>query len=775
MGASTAMYSVFQQLVLHPLPYPDPGSLVWLAPASLRTGAVRVAGNGGFSPPDFADYRSQTRSLAALGGYYPNVATLVGRGAPEHVAYTNVTGGFFQVLGVQPELGRLIVQGDETPALPQVAVLSDSLWRQRYGADPHVLGQTLDLDNRLFTIVGVMPPGFDYPRGTEMWAPESLTNPLSKFRNSRFLNVIGRLRPGADLGAAQRELRAVAQRLETAYPRTNRDEGVAVRTLSEKITGPYAASLWLMMLAAVLVLGIACANVGNLLLAGAAARWPEMAVRTALGASRQRLLGQLLAEGFWLGAVGGVAGWLAALAVLPWLRQLRPPGMPALSGVRLDGGVALAAVAAALATALWFGLTPAWELLRSGGTSLQRAANQPGSRGGSRLQAVVVAAEVATTVMLLVGAGMLLQGLSQLERVDLGFQPAHVLTFRTSLLYNDMKELQAGTPFFQQLDAKLQQTPGVAAAGMISELPLSGDARSPLHFYIPSSDKGAAVSENERLQAGFSRVMPGYFQAMGIPLEGRDVTLGDVTGKDRVVIVSRSLENALYPGQSALGREILWGSTAGIRARIVGVAGDVRQDSLAGVPGWSIYAPYAQSPNGDLSAAVLTRGDPWSYLPGIEREIQALNPQIAVYDTATLDQDVTLASAPERFRGRLILAMALLALLLALAGIYSVLAHSVAQRQRELGVRMALGANPRQVQALVLGRSLRLLLGGLVVGLAGSFAAARWLGHSVTALATGGATWLWVPLLVLAAGLAASYGPARTATRVDPVRTLREP
>lgn len=770
LGASTAMFSVFRSLVLHPLDYPAPQRLVWVAPVNLPSG---VEEGGGFSAPDFLDYRAQSRQFQFLAGYFPNVATLVGRGRPQHVGYANVSGEFFSTLGVTAALGRTVQRGDEVPTLPQVAVLSDGLWRQRFGGDPQVLGRTLDLDNRPLTIVGVMPAGFDYPSGAELWTPEPFSNPTMRNRNSRFLQVVGRLGAGATLASAQQETSAAASRLAEQYPGEDRNQGVRLTRLSEHVAGPAKATLAMMMLAAILVMGIACANVANMLLAGAVGRWREMALRASLGASRRRLAGQLLTEGLVLAGLGGGLGWLLAAGLMPLLRSLRPPGLPQLSGVRLDGGVLVFTAAATLGTALWFGLAPAWELLRrKPGRSLLRAADASAQGSVSRIPAWVVMAEVGATVVLVVGAGLLLQSLRRLQRADPGFRPAHVLTFRTSLLFNSLPEFYAQVPFYRQLDARLQTLPGVEAAGLISELPFT-DPQTHLRFYVAGA-KGAEGPEGVRPEAGLRRVLPGYFRAMQIPVQGRGFTEDDDTRAPRVVIISQSLAKSLFPGGDALQHALVWGSQKPVTAQIVGVAGDVPEGALGGAPGQDLYSPYLQTPSGEMSAVLRTRGDPMGLLPEVRRQVAALNSQIPIYDVALLDQRVEASTAPDRLRAGLLGAMASLALLLAMVGVYGVLAHQVAQRRREIGIRMALGATAGQVQRMVLWQSLRLIGAGLAAGLVAAWWMSRGLQRYLyRADGNDPLTWVAVPLILAGVGLAASYWPARQAARVDPVITLR--
>jgi predicted permease len=771
LGANTAMFSVFNRLVLHPLAYPAPSQLVWLQPVNVATGR---AGENGFSIPDYWDLRRLDDRFAALAAYFPNVATLVGRGDPQHVAYANVSGDFFRALGVKPALGRWITRADEVPSLPEVAVLGNGLWRSRFGANPHVLGQKLDLDNRLLTIIGVMPPGFAYPQATALWTPEPMESRLSLPRNWRFMPALGRLKPGVSVAQAQQQISAIAARLARRYPNSNSNQGVRLVPLAEWVSGPMRATLVMMLIAGLLVLALACANVANLLLASAVGRGREMALRSSLGATRLHLLGQLLAEGTVLAGLGAFFGWMLALVLLPILRSRRPPELPQLAGVTLDWRVLAFTAAITVVTAVWFALAPAWELLRPGAAArnLHRAASPQPSR--SRLPGGVVAAEVATTCVLLVIAGLFWQSLRRLERISPGFNPAGVLTFRTSLLYNSLAELDAGQPFFRRLDRDVRRLPGVEAASLTSELPFV-PPETVMHFY-PAGSPLAARRVVNWPQAGERVVMPGYFAALGIPLRGRDFRSSDGAHAARVVILNRSLARRLFPSANALGRSLVLASgNARINARIIGIAGDVAATAPGGPPENALYSSLLQLPRGEMSMVVHTRGDPWQLMPALRREVAALNPDVPIYQQATLAQRVAVTTAPDRFRAALLAMMAALATVLAMAGLYGVLAHSVAQRRHEFGIRLALGATAGQVRGMVLGQSMRLTVAGLALGLALAWMLRASLDRFLFPGSSGlSLTWFAVPLLLLAAAFVASYLPALHATRVDPARTLRE-
>ncbi|HEY8055825.1 MAG TPA: ABC transporter permease [Terriglobales bacterium] len=769
MGASTAMFSVFNQLVVNPLPFDQSRQLVWLQPSSLRTGAVQ---GSGFSIPDFLDLRAQSHSLQPMAAYFSNVATLVGQGAPQHVDYAIVSGDFFAALRVPAALGRTFNRADEEPSIPQTAILSQGLWRTRFGGDASVLGRNLDLDNRLLTIVGVMPAGFDFPRGTELWLPKPLASDPVQVRSWRFLSAFARLGPGQSLGGAQKEMDAISLRLAQAYPKSNSDHGIHLEPLDQWVAGPIAVTLEIMMAAVLLLLCLACVNVGNLLLGESVGRRREMALQASLGAGRRHLLGQLLLEGLVLAGMAAAVGWGLAGLVVPLVRSVHPASLPQLAQVRLNGWVLGFSALVTLLTAVWFGLAPAWELLRpSSMQSLHRSSGPQAAR--SRMPNGLVMAEVASTVVLMIASGLFWQSLRQLQHTNPGYRTDHVLTFRVSLLFNSTAELEAGFPYFARLNQRLQQLPGVRAAGLVSELPYM-PAQG--HGAVSAADNAAqlALPQDERPQADLLAVLPGYFAAAGIQLQGRGFVAADNQADGpRVAIVSAHLAQRLFPGRPALEQGIV---VEGRKApyQIVGIAADIGQRGPGTTAADDLYLPLEQSHRGEMSAAVWTQGDPKSLLPAIRRISGEINPQVPVYEVSTLGQRWSDVTLPERYRTRLLLAMAVLALLLATAGLYGVLAHSVAQRRQEIGIRMALGASAAQVWGRVVGQSLRMILTGTAVGLL----AAWWLRNSLHHLlhaAALGEFWMWigVPLLVIGVGMAAAVIPARRAARVDPVTTLR--
>ncbi|MGH9486193.1 MAG: ADOP family duplicated permease [Terriglobales bacterium] len=770
MGANTAMFSVFYGMVAHPLPFPHPNRLVWLQTTNLRSGAINSTG---FSTPDVDSYRNLTRELRHMAAYETLSETVLGHGRPMHISYTGVSGDFFAALGIKPLLGRTLNRQDEVPRERDHAVLSYGFWKAEFGGDPHALGRTLDLDDKPITIIGVMPQGFDYPPGVEIWENQPMESNPYQNRSWRYLSVFARLAPGATLAGAQAEMSALARRMARQYPGDDANVGVKVSSMAAQVAGPMAPTLDLMMIGALLVLVLACANVGNLMLGTAVARWRELALEISLGANRKRLVGQLLAEGGILALLSGAVGWLIALAVVPGARALRSASLPYLAQVKLNPAVLGFAAVVTVLAALWFALAPAWELLRpQAARNLFRAASPVPPR--SRLPSVLVVAEVGVTVVLLAGASLFWQSLRRLEAVPSGFSTDHVLTLRASLLYYTQAELDRKEVFFMRLNQSLKQLPGVLASGMTSQMP----------YQPPTAWVGVAAAGSAQAaapgarppRAEFLASLPGYFAAMGMRLQGHDFGPGDNGAKAQpVVIINQSLAHTLFPGQDALGKSLVytWGSPA--TARIIGISADVALHRPGGELAPDLFVPLGQSYRDNMTIVLHVRGDPYAMLPAVRRAMAQLDPQVPVYRIATNGERLAAVTAPVRYRAHLLAGMALLALCLAVAGIYGVLAQAVAQRRREIGIRMALGASALQMGGAVLWQSLRLIAGGVAAGLLISWWLHGSLRHLLFAAAAASNAWTWVgvPVLVLVVGLLASGVPARRAARVDPVALLR--
>lgn len=769
MGASTAMFSVFYGLVEHPLPYPHARQLVWLQTASRSTHRPNPAGA---SILDILSYQRRTHALDAVAGFEEDTCTLLGSGAPQHILYTGIEGDFFRALGVAPELGRWLQPSDGQVSFPTVTVISNHVWQSYFGGDAHVLGKKIDVDGQWFTVAGVMPPGFDYPHGSQLWFSEVTVGIPADYRGWRHLSVFGRLKSGVTLAQAQQDLRAVTASLAAKYPKFDADVGLQVTSLASHVSGPVASELDLMMIGALLVLGLACANVGNLMLGAAVNRWPQIALQVSLGARRRRLFGQLFAEGLILALLSGAIGWAIAWGILPLIRYWQGAGLPQGPVIALNGAVVAFAAIITLLMALWFALAPAIELLRlHTGQSLLRESSLAPRR--SLLAAILVVAEVAVTIILLVGAGLFWQSLQRLRHADPGFRPAHVLTFRAAILANNAQQKMARLPYFMRLNQQVRQMPGVAAVGMVSDLPMT----TPVAFVnVAEAGTAAAAQQPDALPgAGELAALPGYFQAMGIPLRGRDFAPSDnEKSQPLVAILSRSIAHSVFGQQDPIGHSVVL-KRAGFFsiARVIGVAGDVPSRMPGDGVAPAVYLPLQRLAVAIMSTAVLARGNPEQLLPAIRRASAQINPQVALFEVGTMSHRLSRVMAPVTYRTNLLGLMAILALFLAAAGLYGVLAHSVVQRRHDIGVRMALGADPRQVRSAILGESLRLIVVGVVVGLLISW----WLSGSIQPLLAdsraGGWPWIAVPILVIVVGLLATLIPAQRAARIDPAITLR--
>lgn len=769
LGANTAMFSVLNGFLLNPLPYRQPNQLVWFLHKNLKTGATDDT--GALSLPDLLDYRAQTHGLKMAAYWFPADATLWGAGPPHHVAWAGATAGFFDILGVKPALGHGILPSDEGPT-PMMAVLSDHLWRDYFHADPNIVGRKFNLDTAQYVVLGVMPPGFDFPQGTDMWCPQAFTPTFMKLRGYRFLSAIGRLDPGVMLSSAQAQLDGEASRLAQQYPSTNSAQGVKLEPLAAVFTGPVRTAVELMFLAAVLVLAVACANVASLLMTGAVARWREMALRTSLGASRGQLARQLLVEALVLALAAGALGWLLAAAALPLIQLVVPQNSLLAQPVHLDLRVLAYTAVATLAVALCFWLAPLWELLRARpGRSLLRDA-EGRAAGRSRLPAIIVVAEVAATVVLLTGAGLLMQSVRRLDRAGAGFQPDHVLSFRLSLLAVTNQQITDQWNVFSDLDQRLTTLPGVVAAGGI-DYGVFTPAPQTLHFYHVGDPVQAGLPAAEQPAAQNRMVLPGYFETMGIPVRGRSFTMADDRSRGYEAILSANVAREAFPNGDAIGQAVVSGSRT---YKIIGIAANVPSHVIGGPAARDFYTDYLQYTigPGETDMVVRTHGDPLRLVPAIRQQLAALNPKMAMFNIELLQDRADATIAPEHARAAMLLSMAILTLVLALVGLYAVLSHTVALRRREIGIRMAVGASAGQVRAMVLWQSLRMILAGVVVGLVAGWWLSGTVAHLLYGASAGTAViWFIAPLVMIAVGLAASYLPARRASRLDPALTLR--
>ncbi|HEX2254789.1 MAG TPA: ABC transporter permease [Thermoanaerobaculia bacterium] len=776
IGANSAIFSVVDGVLLRPLPFDEPDRLLGVFTINRPDGSPTAS-----SAPDFTDVRDQVGAFESAAAYrFDSRITLTGSGDPEQLAGLRVSADFFEVLGVRPALGRTFRPGENTPGNHLVAVLGHALWQRRFAGDPEVVGRTIRLDGEAVTVVGVMPPGIDFPNQREIWMPLAYSEQFTAAENRRaqFLGVIARLRDGVTEEQARLEVERLGQRLTTEYPQTNTNIDLTAYSLAEELFGDVRKPLLVLLGAVGLVLLIACVNVANLLLARAAGREPEMAVRTALGAQRPRLVRQLLTESIVLSLLGGGLGLLVAFWGTELLVSLQPEEVPRLDQVTVDATVVSFTLLLSLATGVVFGLIPALQGSRSDlvGALKEGGRSAMDGRGSSRLRSGLVVAEIALAAMLLVGAGLLIRSFRELQQVDPGFDPQGLLAFDLSLPSTAYPEDPQREQFYSQALERLRALPGVEAAGGVLGLPLSN-----LAFVITFEVEGRPPARpGEEPAMHVNVITPGYFETLGVPVvRGRDLRAGDGPGAPPVVLINEAAVRQFFPDQDPLGKRIIlgWGRGDGedtVRGDVVGVVGDTRKEGLHLPAEPEIYIPHRQVPVAPLTLVARIAGDPMALLPAARRQLQELDPNLPLDNPRTVEQMVYASSSQPRFYTLLLTVFAGIALLLAAVGTFGVMSYSVAQRTRELGIRIALGAEPGRLRQRVLGRALGLTLTGVAVGLAGALALTRLLASLLYEVSTTDlATFSVVAAVLAAVAVTASYLPARAATRVDPMVALR--
>jgi putative ABC transport system permease protein len=778
IGANTAIFGIVNAVLLRPLGYAAPERLAVLWETMPGADAAPMFA----SPPNFVDWRANVRAFEGVGAFAPRETFLLLEDATVRLDGARVSAGLFEVLGVRPLTGRGLTADDDRAEAAPVALLSHRVWRDRFGADPSLVGRTLTFDDVPRTVIGIMPPGFDFPppidlegpaapRRSDVWVPFGWDYGTTS-RSAHFMTVVGRLAPDATHASAEADLRAVAANLARAYPASNADWSARVVPFEEVVMGDARLALVVLLGAVGAVLLIACVNIANLLLARSAARQKEYAVRAALGAARWPLLRQAIVESQLLALTGGAAGLLVAYATMGAIVRMAPANVPRLADASIDPVVIGFTALLAVVTGLLFGLAPAVralspdlaQWLRQGG----RSAGQDGVRVHARNALVV--AEVALSLVLLVGAGLLFNSFLRLRGVDTGFSARNVATMRLNLSRQHYPETTQVVQTYAELERRIQSIPGVEAAGFSRDVPLAGDFQGT--ELILEGETPAASPDDAKL-THFSIVTPGYFDAMGIPVvSGRGFRAGDaVEGAAPVVVNARSA--ALYfDGRDPVGQRV---TSFGDPRPIVGVVGDVRLESMADDPTPALYFMHAdQGQYRSLSLVVRSQLDAAGILDAVVREVHALDPRIPVYDARTLEQVVAQAVAQPRFSTALLLVFSGLALVLAAVGIYGVVSYAVGQRTRELGVRMALGARPLDALRLVLRDGMRPVAAGVAIGLVASL----WLTRGLRSLLfeitpTDPATLAIVCAFLLAIAAVACWIPARRASRVDPMVALR--
>ncbi len=778
IGAATAVFSMINAMLLRPLPYPNPEQLVSLYEPNPHIPGVPPEAFGP-SIGDFFDWKKESRSFSNLALFTTDLMNMAVNNTAVRVNGSRVTGDFFRVLGVSPEIGHLLEPGDGQPEESEVAVISHALWQSRFGSDPDVIGKKLLLNARTYQVVGIMPAGFAFPsvaelvdmngKGTDVWVPWVMTPEEKVSRNGGYAEFgMGRLRPGVPLGQAQAEMNTIAARLDPLHSDL-RDWGAVVQPMNAYLINMARAPMLIFMGAVVLVLLIACSNVASLILARANRRTLEMTVRTALGAPRLRLVRQLLAESLCLATAGGILGVFAAFGAMRVLSRVES-GVPRLDQTSIDGRVLLVALGVTLATALLCGLFPALSASRC---NLNQVLTRPGSRSikgvGGRLQRGLMTAEVAISFVLLVSSGLLMRSFIRVQSVEKGFVPESMISAHIQLDPRyDKTERQAA--FFRNLLERANALPGVEAAAAIDHRPfVGGETFSLLEV------EGSPFDEKQPFE---SRVVsPGYFGAMRIPLlEGRVFTDGDTQRRPPAFLVNRSFAEKYFPGQSAVGKRFRYrdGDARSEWFTISGVVGDVRYMSLATSPPPQLYRCLWQS--GADAAYVLTRTSvPADRVASdLRKLVRDLDPALAVADVHTMSELATDASLEQRFSTTVIGGFGCIGLFLSLVGLYGVMTYFVQQRTAEIGIRMALGAQRRNVMRMVLEQGSKVAFGGIAIGLVCAWGATRFLASLLFEVKpTDATTFLAVAALFGGVSMIACYLPARRATQVDPMTALR--
>ncbi|HKQ53228.1 MAG TPA: ABC transporter permease [Pyrinomonadaceae bacterium] len=771
IGANTAIFSVVNTVLLRPLPYDKPEQLAVALNVNLKRGVTQTS----FSFLNFADYRAQNSSFESLAAYNDVSSALTGE-TPEQVAGIDATAELFRVLGVKPLLGRTFAPEDERAGGVPVIVISHGMWQRRFGSDPKIVGRQITLDGKSRTIVGVLPEGFRFQFTNdppEFWTPMDPVNSMNKQRGANYLHLLGRLKDGVSMQQAETELKTIATRLEQQYQSDNAGRTVKLVSAQENLVGELRPTLLVLLGAVAFVLLVACANVANLLLARAAGRGREMAVRTALGASRPRIVRQLLTESVLLSLIGGAFGLLLSLWGIDLLSAFVPADIPRVGETRLDLTVLSFTLGATLLTGLIFGLAPALsaakldlnEALKEGGRSTSEG------RGRHRMRSLLIVSEVALSLVLLVGAGLLIKSFIRLRNVNPGFDPRGVLTASLSLSSAKYEEDEQLTRFVDQTTARVAQVPGVEAVGAVMPLPFSGNNIS-ISYTV---DGQPAPPPGEEPVSGARIITPGYLRAMGIPvIRGRAFTERDDSNAPKVILINETLARKHFAGVDPVGQRLKVGIND-INGEIVGVVGDVRSSSLSKEAGPEFYVPYAQVPIGDVSLVVrASSADPAPLTQSLRAAVQELDPDQPLYEVHTMNALLSESVSRQRFSMTLLALFAALALMLASVGIFGVMSFLVTQRTHEIGIRMALGAQRRDVLKMVVGQGMKLTLVGVALGLAAAFALTRLMSSLLYGVsATDPLTFAGVSLLLAGVALLACYVPARRAMKVDPMVALR--
>jgi putative ABC transport system permease protein len=778
MGATSAIFSVVDAVLLKALPFRDPQRLlvIWENNPAQNLKEMFVA------PGDFLEWRNQSRAFDALAAVSDVHVNLTGGPNghidPEELRAERVSSSLFPLLGVQPVVGRAFSSGEDQPGRADYALLSYALWQRRFGGDRSIAGKAIRLRDRSYTVVGVLPAGFSLlDAAVDIWIPLALDPHDTRAAGMRFLTVIARLKPGVGIGRARTEMDMIGNRLEQAKPVLARGWRPSLVPLREQLVGNVRPALLVLMAAVGFLLAMGCVNVANLLLARGAARQKEIAIRIALGAGRGRIVAQLLSESVLLALAGGALGLALARGVVALVARLGPASIPRLAEARIDARLFLFALGVSLATGILFGIAPA---IQSSGANLNAALTEVGrggtaGRSGRMVRNALVVAEVALAVVVLIGAGLLIRSFARLRSADPGFQPSGLLTLRVPLAGGRNAAPGRRIAFFQQVADRVAALPGVATVGAVNGLPLTGLGGGST-FAV---DGRPAPAPEQRPVALLRSVTPAYFRTMGIPLvAGRLLADSDTSQAPPAIVVNQTLARRFWPAGNPVGGRLVVDADNARVAEIVGVVGDVKPERLESQDWPTIYSPYAQAPVAAMTMVVRTAGpegaSPLSLASAVEREVHQLDPDQPVADMRSMEEVADRAIAGARFNTVLLAVFAEIAFLLAAVGIYGVVSCDVGERTHEIGIRVALGAQPGDVLMLVVGQGARLALYGIAAGLVAAFALTRLMASMLYGVkATDAYTFAAIPVLLGVVALAASYLPSRRVLALDPVTALR--
>jgi putative ABC transport system permease protein len=773
IGANTAIFSVVKAVLLNPLPYHEPDRLVTLSEAHASAGEM------GISWPNYQDWQRRAHSFTEMAASRPITLNLTGVEQPLRLSGRAVTWNFFRVLGVQPQLGRDFTSEDDKVGSMPTIILSDSIWKRSFGATPQVLGRTLNLSGTAYTVVGVLPSGFEFSAQEDVYA--ALGGWLKPYpawyaRDSHpALRAVARLKPGNTLTVAQAEMTQIAAQLEREYPTSNSRQTAVVKGLQANLVGEVRPVLLVLLGAVGFVLLLACVNVANLLLARAPARQQELAVRLALGARRGRLLRQLLTESLLLALLGGAAGVLLGVWLLKGLLSLAPSDLPRLATVQLDGGVLLFTAGITLATGLLFGLLPAWHAMRTELHGMLKEAGRAVGVSGARQRMLntLLVVEVSLALLLMTGAGLMARTMYRVLQVEPGFRPDHLLTLRFDLAGPQYSDLARRQSFYNEVITRLENTPGIEAAAFTRALPIAGSEEGNL-FTVADQ---ASPDRTHQPQGPITAISSGYFQTLGIRLlQGRAFTEADRTNAPSVIIVNETLALRFWPNQNPIGKRLKlgWPESPTPWCEVVGVVADVKQNGFTAPTLPQAYFPLAQLPRSQLYLVVSTKTEPAVQTAAVRAVVRAVEPELPLYQIRTMEEVFNRALLTQRAALGLLGSFAALALVLAVIGIYGVMSYAVAQRTHEIGLRAALGARPRDLLKLILAKGMKLALAGIGCGLVAAGALTRLIKTLLFGVsAIDPLTYIVITLLLAFFALLACWIPARRATKVDPLVALK--